>query len=138
MRNEAWKILAVFHERGVDVGDFIHFTDFGDAIVWDEGRVRDEAVREALMFLIENEYVYELSAGLELTAKGKSELHSRGSAPAFSARVYLLDGKIVIKQAALRGVPPEYEVDHERIRQVDVTDEVGIARAVKDAVNGHL
>ena len=50
MRNEARKILNVFHERGAQAGDFIDFTDFGDAIVWEGGFVRDEAVRDALTF----------------------------------------------------------------------------------------
>ena len=68
MKSEAARILAAFWDQGVHAGHFIHFADFGDSIVWEGGFVRDEGVRDALGFLIENEYVVELDAGLELTA----------------------------------------------------------------------
>jgi hypothetical protein len=138
MNSEARRVLAVFRDRGVHVGDFIDFIDFDDAIVWEDGRIRDESVRDALIFLIDNEYLVELNAGLELTAKGESEVHRGGSMPTYSARAYLVGEEIVIKQASLRGVPAEYVTDDERVRHIGVADESGIAEAIRDAVNGRL
>ena len=68
-------ILAVFRDRRLRAGDFIDFTDFGEAIVWQDGFVRDEAVREALTRLRSDGLVIEASAGLQLTAKGESEIY---------------------------------------------------------------
>jgi hypothetical protein len=91
-----------------------------------------------LGLLVENRCVVELDAGLELTAKGEAEVHRDGAMPTHSARVYLVDGKFVVKQASLRGTPAEYVIDEERLRQVDLADKIGIAEAVGDAVNGRL
>ena len=139
MEDEAARILAVFRAEGVHAGDFIHFMDFGDAIAWESGFIRDETVGDAVRFLIDNGYVVELNAGLELTAKGESETYRGGdSVPTYSARVYLVGGEIVVKQASLQGMPAEYVIDEERVRRVDSGDEIGIAGAIRDAVNGLL
>jgi hypothetical protein len=45
MTREARRILEVFRSRGIRAGGFVQFTDFGDAIVWEGGYVRDEAGR---------------------------------------------------------------------------------------------
>jgi hypothetical protein len=42
MTAKAERILDSFRVRGLHAGDFIHFTDFGDAIVWEADFVRDE------------------------------------------------------------------------------------------------
>lgn len=79
MTPEASAILRAFGRRRLGAGEFIHFTDFGDAIVWESGSVRDEAVRDALRKLIEGEFVIEMHAGLELTQKGSDWLNSDGA-----------------------------------------------------------
>jgi len=70
MEREARKILKCFEKRGMKTGDFINFNDFGDAMVWEGGFIKDESTREAVGFLIENGFVLEASAGLELAEKG--------------------------------------------------------------------
>jgi hypothetical protein len=74
MTREALRILEVFAERGLGAGDHIHPADFDDAIVWEEGFVRDEPVRQALGHLFQNNYLIEYHAALELTAKGEAYL----------------------------------------------------------------
>lgn len=138
MRDEATRILRCFYDQAFHVGDFIHFTEFGDAIVWEGGFVRDEAVRDALSFLIDNEYVVEMDAGLELTAKGESAVYGESSTPKHSARVYLVGGSLLVKQATLRGTPAEYMVNDEHVRRIGVDDQMGLARAILDAVHGRL
>lgn len=138
MEIEAQRILAAFAERAVHAGDFIHFTDFGDAMVWEGGYIRDEPVRDALRFLIDNDYVVELNAGLELTAKGEAEAFGVAPPHRYSARVYLVDGMIVVKQASLRGSPAEYSIDEGSVRRVTIDDESGLADAIRDAVSGRL
>lgn len=71
MTPEVRSILTVFRSRGTSAGDFIHFTDFGEAIVWKDGLIRDESVRLALQSLLDQEYVVELNTGLELTEGGE-------------------------------------------------------------------
>src|SRR5947208_3195169 len=70
MTPEGRAILDVFRSKKLSAGGFIHFTDFGDAIVWASGSIRDEQTRAGLQYLIENGYVNEMAAGLELTDKG--------------------------------------------------------------------
>jgi hypothetical protein len=60
------------------------------------------------------------------------------TAPKFGARVYLLAGKLLVKQTVLRGTPPEYAVDDQRERQVSDADDTAIAKAIRDAVSGRL
>lgn len=138
MEIEARRVLAAFRDRGVHAGGFIHFTDFGDAIIWEGGYIRDESVRDALRFLIDNEYVVELNAGLELTAEGEAEAFGGAPPHRYSARVYLVDGMIVVKQASLRGSPAEYSIDEGSVRRVTIDDESGLADAVRDAISGRL
>jgi hypothetical protein len=75
MNPEARRILEVFQAKGLRAGGFIHYTDFGDAIVWEGGFVRDQSVREALVYLFAEHYVVELAAGLRLTDKGALHLN---------------------------------------------------------------
>lgn len=138
MEIEARRILTAFREKGVHAGDFIHFTDFGDAIVWEGGYIRDEPVRGAILFLIDNDYVIECSVGLELTAKGEAEAFGAALGPKYSARVYLVDGMIVVKQASLRGSPAEYSIDEGTVRRIRINDESGLADAIRDAISGRL
>ena len=51
MTPEAQRILEVFQARGIKSGGYIHPADFGDAIIWEAGFVRDEPVRKALSAL---------------------------------------------------------------------------------------
>ena len=60
------------------------------------------------------------------------------TAPKFGARVYLLAGKLLVKQTVLRGTPPEYVVDEQKERHVSNADDTAIARAIRDAVAGRL
>ena len=75
MSPEAKCILDVFRSRDIRVGGFIFFTDFGGAIVWEGGSVRDEPVREALRFLTHERYLSETEAGLELAQPGHEYLY---------------------------------------------------------------
>jgi hypothetical protein len=138
MTPEAREILEVFRLRGLRSGEFIPFTDFGHAIVWEGGFVRDEAVREALYFLTTNGYLLELNAGLELTEQGEREVFGSKPQPAFGARLYRIDDEIIAKQMVLRGVPAEYLIDERRERRVSMRDDAAIAAAVRDAVDGRL
>ena len=71
MSPEADKILGVFRDRGLRSGAQIHPADFGDAIAWEGGFVRDEPVRRALAELFENGYLVEYEAAFELTKPGE-------------------------------------------------------------------
>ena len=73
LRPEATAILRKFADTGSKVGDVIHFTDFGEAIIWDKGGIRDERIRSGLQELISGRYVIEYEAGLGITAKGLKE-----------------------------------------------------------------
>ena len=53
LRPEAIAILRVFLDRGCKTGDVIHFTDFGDAIVWEVGYIKSEETRFGLQELVE-------------------------------------------------------------------------------------
>lgn len=76
MSPEASRILSVFKARGLALGDLIHFTDFGDAIVWEDAAVKDPATAAALQELIDGKYVVEHNAGLELTTRGEKYAYS--------------------------------------------------------------
>jgi hypothetical protein len=76
---EAEAILGTFGSRGLREGSFIGFEDFGGAIVWEAGFIRDEAVRSAFAFLVEGGYVFEMSAGLMLGPKGVEHLYGPAS-----------------------------------------------------------
>lgn len=52
--------------RNVRAGGFINASEFEDAIVWEDGYVRCEAVQKALSELLDEGYLIQLSAGLEL------------------------------------------------------------------------
>jgi hypothetical protein len=81
MEPAARAILNVFKQRGLRA----NFTDFGDAIVWENGGIWDEATRRGVMFLIENDYLVRLclrveldkaNAGLVLTKRGQRSLET--------------------------------------------------------------
>ena len=76
MTPSAISILEVFRARGLGAGTFIHFADFGNAIVWEAGAIKDEQARVGLKSLIDDGYMKELLAGLELTDKGRDFLAS--------------------------------------------------------------
>lgn len=138
MTPEALRILEVFRSRGVRAGQTIHPADFSDAIVWKDGFVRDEQVRNALSFLFDEGYLIELNNAFELTVAGEQVAYGGRSAPEFGARVYRIDSQIVIKQTVLRGVPAEYVIDEQRVRHLHTEDDAAIAAAVRDAVDGRL
>lgn len=73
-KKAARAILRVFWDRGLGEGGFVHFDDFGKTLRWEAGYVKHENQRNALRFLVENQYVNELNAGLELTGKGAKAL----------------------------------------------------------------
>ncbi len=60
------------------------------------------------------------------------------NSPKYGARVYLLGGRLLIKQTILRGIPPEYVIDEQRERYVPHDDDAAIASAIRDAVQGRL
>ena len=68
----------MFKARSLRSGAQIPQWDFGDAIVWEGGLVRDEGVRQALRELFENGYLIEYSAAFELTVKGDLFLYGSG------------------------------------------------------------
>jgi len=70
MDEYAKNILRKFLEKSFKPNAFIHFTDFDDAIMWRRGAIEDDKIRNGLIYLINNEYVLEMSAGLQLTEKG--------------------------------------------------------------------
>ena len=70
LRPEAIAILRVFLDRGCKTNDVIHFTDFGDAIVWEAGFIKSEGTRLGLQELVEGQYLVEYNAGLGITATG--------------------------------------------------------------------
>lgn len=70
LQPEAIEILRVFANRDCKVGDVLSFTDFGDAIIWEAGGIRDEGMRSGLRELINDDYVVEYMAGLGITSKG--------------------------------------------------------------------
>ena len=74
VKKAAMSIMRVFKRKGLHAGDFIKFTDFGGALRWDAGHMRDEDQREGLRELSEHGLVVETSAGLELTARGEKSL----------------------------------------------------------------
>lgn len=78
MRTEAERILDVFRARDLRAGSQIHPDDFADAIVWESGFVRDEAVRLALSELFGDGYLVEHAAAFELTPKGDRHLYGDG------------------------------------------------------------
>jgi hypothetical protein len=133
---EAERILEVYRARGLRAGAMIHPAEFGDAIVWEAGFVRDEPVRRALAELFGESYLVEHNAALELTEKGSTHLY--GLQPKHGARVYRLGSKLLIKQAVLRGTPAEYVIDEHKERHVCEDDDAAIAEAVRDATMGRL
>lgn len=137
MTPEAQAILDVFRLRGVHVGEFVEFTDFGEAMVWEAGFVRDAEARDAIGWLQDNGYVVELGLGLELTALGDEYLYVPPQ-PKHGARVYGLGDVVLIKQTVLRGNPPEYVIDEQRERHVSLDDDTGIADAIRAAVRGEM
>ena len=71
MSPEARRILQVLTLKGRGENSFVGFSDFGDAIIWEAGSIRDQAARQAISYLNENNYIIESAAGLGLTKKGK-------------------------------------------------------------------
>ena len=76
LRPEAIAILQVFVDKGSKEEDIIHFTDFGDAIVWEAGFIKEEGTRSGFQELVEGQYVIEYNAGLGITAKGLKEVEN--------------------------------------------------------------
>ncbi len=75
LRPEAERILNIFRKRNLIFGTAIHPDDFEDAIVWENGFVRDDAVRLALVELFERGYLVEYCAKFELTLKGARHIY---------------------------------------------------------------
>jgi hypothetical protein len=48
MSPETKRILEVLKLKGRGKDNFVDFTEFGDAMVWEAGFVRDETVRQAI------------------------------------------------------------------------------------------
>ena len=74
LRPEAIAILQVFKDKGCKEDDFVHYTDFGDSIIWDAGFIKLEETRSGLQELIEGQCVIEHNAGLGITASGLNAL----------------------------------------------------------------
>jgi hypothetical protein len=74
VKKAARKILSVFRNQSLGARGFIHFDEFtkARAIIWDQGFIKHENQKEALIYLRTNGYVNESDAGLELTEKGAS------------------------------------------------------------------
>lgn len=78
MRPEGERILQVYRQRGLRSRSLIHPAEFGDAIVLQDGFVRDEAVRAALGELIAGGYIIEGNAAFGLTDRGDQHLYEDG------------------------------------------------------------
>ncbi len=137
MTPEAQRILEVFQARGIKAGGYIHPADFGDAIIWEAGFVRDEPARKALSALFSEGYLVEHNAAFELTDRGEKHLYGVCQ-PKHGARVYRVGDKVLIKQTILRGTPAEYVIDEHRERHVRQDDDAAIAAAIRDAIAGKL
>jgi len=136
MTPEAQRILDVFKARNLQAGARIHPAEFGDAVIWKAGHIRDEPVREALGLLFKEGYLIEYGAAFELTKRGADHLSKAQSK--HGARVYKVGDTILVKQTVLRGTPPEYVVDGQKERHAAEKDDAAIAAAVRDAINGRL
>jgi hypothetical protein len=75
-KKAARKILNVFRLKGLGAGDFVHYDEFTEAraIVWDQGYIKHDSQKEAVIYLRERGYVNQSDAGLELTGKGATAL----------------------------------------------------------------
>jgi hypothetical protein len=75
-KKAAKKILNVFRQKGLGAGDFVHYDEFtaARAIIWDQGYIKHDNQKEAVIFLRERGYVNQSDAGLELTEKGAAAL----------------------------------------------------------------
>ena len=73
-KKAARAILRVFRDKGARTGEILHFDDFGKVLRWEAGYVKHENQRNALRYLVENGFVDETHAGLELTEKGANAL----------------------------------------------------------------
>jgi hypothetical protein len=73
-KKAARAILGVFKRKNLGAGGFVHFDEFGKVLRWEAGYVKHENQRNALRFLVENGYLIEMNAGLELTRKGADSL----------------------------------------------------------------
>jgi hypothetical protein len=76
MSPDAEQILRVFRTRGLRSDAHIKQWDFGDVIVWENGRVRDEPVRQALTELFDDGYLIETDVSFVLTKKGADQIYS--------------------------------------------------------------
>jgi hypothetical protein len=77
MSPEARKILQVLKVKGSGEKNFVGFSDLGDAILWEAGSVKDEAVRQAITYLTQNDYIVAFNAGLGLTEKGRQAVFTQ-------------------------------------------------------------
>lgn len=136
MTPEAELILGVFRERGLRAGGRIRPADFGDAIVWEGGFVRDESVLDALAYLFSEGFLLEHAEALELTERGATYLQAMAQ-PTHGARVYRIGSTFLVKQTVLRGTPAEYVIEEHRERHVR-DDDAAIAQAIRDATRGRL
>jgi hypothetical protein len=78
MSPEAKRILEVFKAAGKRAGESVMPWDFGDAIIWENGHIRDEAVRLGFVELLEEKYIFEHPIGIELTDIGDDLLYGEG------------------------------------------------------------
>jgi hypothetical protein len=106
LRKESEAILDVFRRKGLSFDGFVKFWDFGDAIVWESGYVKDEPVRLALSELLETGLVTEMLAGLSLTRKGAKYLSSVSSVLVGAAGEHYVMYKLA-RAGILVGQPPQ-------------------------------
>ena len=74
LRPEAIAILQVFKDKGCKEDDFIHYSEFGEVMVFGAPPDKVEEIRLGLQELIEGKYVTEHKAGLGITASGLNAL----------------------------------------------------------------
>ena len=67
---EARAILQTFADRGFKAGDLISFSDFGDAMIWKDAAIKEGPIRDAFVFLCENELIAEHESGVGVTEAG--------------------------------------------------------------------
>ena len=75
LRPEAIAILKVFKDKDCKEDDFIHYSEFGEVMVFGAPADKVEEIRLGLQELIEGKYVTEHKAGLSINATGLSALN---------------------------------------------------------------
>ena len=70
LSSEAIAILQIFANRGCIDGDIIPFSEFGDALIWENAAIKQGPIRDAFISLCDNGMIVEHNSGLGITQLG--------------------------------------------------------------------